>query len=346
MIDRSHFRAEGRYDRPAKRIVVIRGIAEATEHHYLTARLKHSILPVAIWDIRSKEPPPSLEDAYVIVVRYLDRRSLRHLRTAASRLAGVAWLVDDDMPGAAQETSLPLVYRWRLGRFWVCYGTAIGRLASEVWFSNDTLLEAYAQGREDEHFKRIDPIDDRPELAAARHPRRPGEPIVIFYHGQITHLHECLWLRDVIREVQARVPTSIAEIVGRRQVQQAVLDIPRCRILHPMSWTNYRAYVDTARGDIGLAPLLDTAFNRARSHVKFLEIVRHGGVGVFADGPPYAGVVHHGENGLLLPPNKDLWVEGIVLLATDTATREAIREQAMKPPNARTPRSLSSLLRE
>jgi len=341
---RSPFRAEGRYELPAKRIVVIQGAVEATVHHYLTPRLQHSTLPVATWDIRSEEPPPSLEAAYVIVVRYLDRRSLRHLRAAASRLAGVVWLVDDDMPGAARETSLPLFYRWRLAKFWVRYRAAIGRLASEIWFASDDLLETYAQGREDRIFKRIDPVDGHPGLAATRHPRRPGGPVVIFYHGQITHLQECLWLRDVIRKVQARVPNSIAEIVGRRQVRQAFLDIPRCRVLHPMSWTSYRTYVDTARGDIGLAPLLDTAFNRSRSYVKYLEIVRHGGVGVFADRPPYAGVVRHGENGLLLPTDKDRWVEGIVGLATDDAAREAMREQAMKPPAAKTPRSLSDLL--
>ena len=341
MTDRSPFRAEGSYQRPAKRIVVAHGAVEATLHHYLTPRLRNAALPVAVWDIRSSTPPPALDDAYVIVVRYLDHRSLRHLRAAAPTLAGVAWLVDDDIPGAARETSLPLGYRWRLARFWIRYGAAIGRLASEIWFASDWLLERYGRV-EDPVFQRIDPVDDTPPTE--RPARRPGEPVVIFYHGQITHLHECLWLRDVIRDVQAQVPGSIVEIVGNRQVKQAFLDIPRCRIVHPMSWTTYRSYVDTARGDIGLAPLDDTAFNRARSYVKYLEIVRHGGVGVFADGPPYAGAVRHGENGLLLPMDKARWTEGIVSLATDATAREEMRERALQPPVARTPDSLGHLI--
>jgi len=345
MTGRSSIRAEGRYMRPAKRIVVVHGAVETTRHHYLTPRLKHASLPVAVWDIRSPANPPPLEDAYVIVVRYLDRRSLHELRRARPELAGVAWLVDDDIPAAARDSSLPLFYRWRLARFWMRFGAAVGRLASEVWLASDFLLDSYADGREDEVFQRIDPVDDAPPRAAPRPGRRPGEPIVIFYHGQITHLAECLWLRDVIREVQARVPDSIVEIVGNRRVRRAFLDIPRCRILHPMSWTTYRSYVDTARGDIGLAPLRDTPFNRARSYVKYLEIVRHGGVGVFAEGPPYAGVVRHRENGLLLPMDKERWVEGIAELATDDAARDAMRNRAIEPPVARTPRSLSALLK-
>jgi len=344
MTGRPAFRAGASYPRPAQRIVVAHAAVEATLHHYLTPRLKHAALPVTVWDIRSPAPPPALEDAYVIVVRYLDSRALRHLRAAAPALAGVAWLVDDDMPGAARETSLPLFYRWRLARFWIRYGAAIGRLASEIWFASDWLLERYGAAG-DPVFHRIDPIDDAPVPVVARPARRPGDPVVIFYHGQITHLQECLWLRGVIRDVQARVPDSIAEIVGNRQVKQAFLDIPRCRIVHPMSWNSYRSYVDTARGDIGLAPLRDTAFNRARSYVKYLEIVRHGGVGVFAEGPPYAAVVRHGENGLLLPMEEARWTEAIVGLATDDAAREAMRQRALRPPAARTPDSLTRLLK-
>lgn len=344
MTGRTAFRAGASYARRAQRIVVAHAAVEATLHHYLTPRLKHAALPVTVWDIRAKAPPPALADAFVIVVRYLDSRALRHLRAAAPALAGVAWLVDDDMPGAARETSLPLFYRWRLARFWIRYGAAIGRLASEIWFASDWLLERYGGGG-DPAFQRIDPVDDAPARAAERPPRRPGEPVVIFYHGQITHLHECLWLRDVIRDVQARVPASIAEIVGNRQVKDAFLDIPRCRIVHPMSWTSYRSYVDAARGDIGLAPLRDTAFNRARSYVKYLEIVRHGGVGVFADSPPYAAVVRHGENGLLLPMDKARWIDGIVGLASNDDAREAMRRRALLPPAARTPASLTGLLK-
>lgn len=338
------FRADGVYDRPAKRIVIARGATAPTEHHYLTPRLKSCRLPVATWDIGAADAPPPLDDAFVIVVRYLDGPALRHLRNAASRLAGVAWLVDDDIPAAIRESALPPAYRWRLAKFWLRYGRAVGRLASEVWFASDVLRDTYGRGPDDPKFQRIDPLDGEFGPGADRPARRPGEPAVIFYHAQITHLGECLWLRDVIAAAQARLPDAVAEIIGGPRVRQAFRDIPRCRVLHPMSWSTYRSYIDTARGEIGLAPLRDTAFNRARSYVKYLDIVRYGGVGIFADAPPYAGVVRSGENGVLLPMEPDRWADEIVRLATDGAAWTAMREKALTLPEARTPCSLSRLL--
>lgn len=51
--------------------------------------------------------------------------------------------------------------------------------------------------------------------------------------------------------------------------------------------------------DIGIAPLRDTAFNRSRSDVKYLEYAVHGVIPVVQDSIPYASTVRHGETGCL-----------------------------------------------
>ncbi len=51
--------------------------------------------------------------------------------------------------------------------------------------------------------------------------------------------------------------------------------------------------------NIGLAPLKDTAFNRSRSDVKFLEYAVHGVVPVVQASVPYISTVKHGETGFL-----------------------------------------------
>ena len=51
--------------------------------------------------------------------------------------------------------------------------------------------------------------------------------------------------------------------------------------------------------DIGLAPLKDTAFNRSRSDVKFLEYAVHGVVPVVQASLPYVSTVKHGDTGFL-----------------------------------------------
>jgi hypothetical protein len=56
---------------------------------------------------------------------------------------------------------------------------------------------------------------------------------------------------------------------------------------------------------VGIAPLLDTPFNRSRSDVKFLEYAAHGVVPVLQRIIPYSDVVAHGKTGLLFDSGED-----------------------------------------
>jgi len=51
--------------------------------------------------------------------------------------------------------------------------------------------------------------------------------------------------------------------------------------------------------DVGLVPLKDTAFNRSRSDIKFLEYAVHGVVPVMQASVPYVSSVKHGKTGFL-----------------------------------------------
>lgn len=65
----------------------------------------------------------------------------------------------------------------------------------------------------------------------------------------------------------------------------------------PGSLDDYCAFLKKI--DIGLAPLKDTAFNRSRSDVKFLEYAVHGVMPVVQASVPYISTVKHGETGFL-----------------------------------------------
>src|SRR5205085_9923767 len=87
-------------------------------------------------------------------------------------------------------------------------------------------------------------------------------------------------------------------------------------------------YLHFVRGlDIGLAPLLPTAYNRCRSDVKFLEYAAQGAAGIYADLEPYRAGVVPGETGLLYRDEAD-FVRCLDLLAGDAALRRRIRAQA------------------
>jgi glycosyltransferase involved in cell wall biosynthesis len=65
----------------------------------------------------------------------------------------------------------------------------------------------------------------------------------------------------------------------------------------PGAIEDFYAFLKTI--DIGLAPLRDTAFNRSRSDVKFLEYAVSGVVAVVQDAIPYREVIRDGETGFL-----------------------------------------------
>lgn len=75
------------------------------------------------------------------------------------------------------------------------------------------------------------------------------------------------------------------------------LPAARKRWLRPGSLDDYYAFLDGI--DIGLAPLKDTAFNRSRSDVKFLEYAVHGIVPVVQAAVPYTATVQQGVTGFL-----------------------------------------------
>ena len=81
---------------------------------------------------------------------------------------------------------------------------------------------------------------------------------------------------------------------------------------------------------IGLAPLADTPFHRAKSPIKWMEYAMCGLPGVFADLPPYQGVVEQERTGLLVGPDPRDWCEAVSRLTRDVAFRRRLASQAQE----------------
>ena len=84
---------------------------------------------------------------------------------------------------------------------------------------------------------------------------------------------------------------------------------------------------------IGLAPLADTAFNRAKSAVKWQEYAAIGAAGIYADLPPYQAVVEDGVTGLLVGPQPEAWAEAVVRLTRDAVLRRRLAQNAREALN-------------
>lgn len=316
------FTPQASYSRPVRSLLVVHSGESPTADIYIAARLGDDHVPVRRLDIRDAAAVAAegLEDGtFVVVIRYVNSAVVRLLDRGRVRLAGVAYLMDDDIPGAFDDPALPRSYKLRLGLFWYRFSRSLARLTSEVWLSSAGLEAKY--GGPGVH--RINPLYlPGPEDGA-------GTAVKVFYHAEVSHRQEALWLRDVVRGVQARRPDTVFEIFGRADVKRAFRGVERCRIVHPMTWGAFLPYSASLHYHIGLAPLRPGPFNACRSFNKLYDISRCGAAGVFIDRPPYAGVIEHGVSGLLCADDPAAWVEAICALAGDPVRRAALHAGAM-----------------
>lgn len=338
------FQPTASYPRPIRRIVVLhRGVSPTTDI-YIRARLKHAACPVTYEDIRTRPPGAAFDDGtFVVLVRYLNPPWAWALWRARRWLSGVAYLVDDDIPQARHDPSLPRDYARKVSLFWILFRPFLARVVSEVWVTSSGLQQAYGGPR----VHRMDPLYIGPtsKRASNRAPGPPEQPVRIFYHGGRTHAADQAWLNAVIAQVQARRDNTVFEIFGDAATARLYADIPRCRVVHRRAWSDYLTYASGERLDIGLAPAVAGAYNAARSFNKAYDITRAGGAGIYADVPSFREFVTHDQEGLLVAADEPTaWVEAILALVDDPGRRRRLHAAALDRCQAIHDREIASPL--
>ena len=77
-------------------------------------------------------------------------------------------------------------------------------------------------------------------------------------------------------------------------------------------YQRYAAQMRQLAADIALVPLQDSAFNRAKSNIKWLEYSAAGIPGIYSDIEPYRASIAHGRNGLLVQNTATAWKQTIL----------------------------------
>jgi hypothetical protein len=253
-------------------------------------------------DVRGFDDIPGqaeLDAAVVIFVRYIPPAWKQVVAACRKRMQAVCFFMDDDLFESSSFSNMPRDYRVKLYRYACRHQRWLQSMDAKLLVSTPYLVEKYS------HWQ--------PELLDPQQLNlRSGLPTVLFYHGSASHKDELEWLVPVVEEVLRRSQDLIFEVIGDHIVKRLFSGLPRVQVLHPMRWPTYQAQLGRPGRSIGLAPLLDTRFNRARSHTKYYDITRAGAAGIYAEGPVYERIVQHGENGLLLPMQPDKWVQAIV----------------------------------
>ena len=251
-----------------------------------------------------------LAGAVVVFIRYVPSDWARLVEAASQRVHRLVFFMDDDVLDVRASAGMPWRYRFRLARLAAWRVAWLRRQGAELWVSSPWLLKKYAAWQP----RLVLPSPLAPSTDARR----------VFYHGSASHAAEIRWLKPVMESALRQDERLVFEIVGGQDVYRLYRGVPRVNVFHPMKWPAYRAFLAMSGRHIGLAPLLDVPFNRARSCTKFFDITRCGAVGIYSSDRACDEVVTHGVDGLLLPLDQQAWVKAILKLAMDEPLRQTM----------------------
>lgn len=264
--------------------------------------------------------PPDViipEGAAMVIIRFISPQWQLQVERNIDNLSRIVYFMDDDLFDPTVLSGLPKEYRTKIIRRSAAQHRWITQHCDEIWVSTPYLAKKYTH---------LNPevVSAKPSLSLLE----GRQPVKIAYHGSSSHREEKHWLRQVVEGVLQACPSASFEIFGEHDIYKFYRDLPRISVLHPMSWPNYLAYTKTHRLDIGLAPLLDSAFNFARGPVKFYDFVRMGAVGVYSNRAPYNDFIEQNINGILLENDPQRWIDAISLLINKEKKRAELASNA------------------
>lgn len=198
------------------------------------------------------------------------------------------------------------------------------RGAEECWFSTPALRDVYAGA-----FRSARVVPNRLDPRFWRDWRRPafapliGDTVRMLYMGTHTHGGDFGLIRPALERVVEHRPGGVeVTVIG---VAHEIAPAPWLRRLSPPAEAiTYPRFVRWLRNqgpfDVGLAPLADTAFNRAKSDIKFLDYSALGLLSVVSAGPAYASA---GEMAVQVGGSEDNWHQALNSIVDDPATYRA-----------------------
>ncbi|HZV73466.1 MAG TPA: hypothetical protein VFF79_07105 [Conexibacter sp.] len=266
-----------------------------------------------------RDAAPLLEYDVVHFVRFCHppmERLARHLHASG---VPIVWDNDDDLLSAAKGNPNYRERRGLVGRDIARAMTTMMTLADVVTTPSAALAETYrhtsgCDARVLENYL--------PPTFAPRGLSGNGGQVTIGWIAGGEHQRdvERLRLREIFERLLAQHPHVVVGSIGvnlglRSERYQHVVSVPYGNLPETI-----------ARFDIAIAPLADTAFNRARSNVKLKEYAAIGVPWLASPIGPYAGMGEE-QGGRLVPD--DGWDDALTALVTDRGGRMRLGRQGL-----------------
>ena len=271
----------------------------------------HQVVRCCFTDLPAAD---ELTGAVVVFVRYVPSGWARLVKAVRPQLRRLVFFMDDDVLNVRASAGMPWHYRLKLARLAAGRLRWLQRHEAELWVSTHYLQKKYAKW--EPRLVLPSPVSNATDL------RR------VFYHGTASHDAEKRWLRPVVEEALRQDERLVFEIVGGPGVGSLYRGLPRVNVVHQMKWPAYQAFLAMPGRIVGLAPVMYSPFNRARSYTKFFDITHCGAVGVYSPNSACADVVSHRVDGLIVELDQEAWVEAILNLVRDEPLRRNLLRNA------------------
>lgn len=165
--------------------------------------------------------------------------------------------------------------------------------------------------------------------------------LVLGYTGSASHVDDyAAWSPVLVRHMASYGHRTLLRYWGMRARPEG---IPLAWPVQTWDWQkDTRAYLRSLRMDVGVAPLLDTPFNRGKSGVKALEYAARGIPAVTASAQQYRDVVLDGLTGFLCSRERDwrvalsaLWEDDELRARMGARARDHVRAHYLASSGAR-----------
>lgn len=156
-----------------------------------------------------------------------------------------------------------------------------------------------------------------------------GERVVIGYAGTSSHQDDLALVLPALVRLLDEHPDRVS-LVFLGCIPAALRGHPA--VTHVPETTDYEGFARTLRDSgiqIGLAPLVDHAFNRAKSPIKWMEYAACGIVTVASAVGPYREAIVDGEDGILVhEATSEAWYQALNRLVMDPSSRTRLATRA------------------
>lgn len=323
-----------------KVIIVEERINPSTDYFVLPA-FSNEDYEVSRYDFNSLVEPTALQGAVVVFVRYIPKAWKTLISKHGSQLQALYYFMDDDLFDLSASAGLSWRYRWKLFSKAYIHQYWLRQQQAKILLSTPYLEHKY------QHSWQAKLIEPKPLKAQLLHISElqnqasiqpdtsfsDNNEIVLFYHGSASHQAEIDWLFPIIKTLLDEFSNVRFELIATPQVAKAFLSLARVDLVSPMHWQAYQTFITNSPRHIGLAPVLNTPFNKARSYTKFFDITTSGAVAVLAKDSIFEQFLHNKSNdqkalACLVPMQSQAWINEIRQLILDTERRASLASNA------------------